>query len=140
MADTIDPARRSENMRRIRSRGMKPEMTVRKLIHGLGYRYRLHAKDLPGKPDIVFRGRKKVIFVHGCFWHQHADSKCRIARMPQSRQDYWIPKLERNCARDKQNQGKLRRMGWGVLVIWECQTDKPEVLTRRIERFLGPAR
>src|SRR5262245_61421886 len=98
--DKLTPKRRSENMRRIRSRDMEPELIVRRLVHGMGYRYRLHVKKFPGSPDIVFSRLRKVIFVHGCFWHQHEDPRCKISRMPKSNLDYWKPKLERNHARD----------------------------------------
>ena len=135
--DTISPERRSENMRRIRSKDMKPEMAVRRLVHGMGYRYRLHGAKLPGKPDIVFTRRQKVIFVHGCFWHQHGSKKCPITRKPKSNRDYWLPKLERNRARDIENQKKLRGMGWDCLVIWECQVTGLDALEERIRSFLG---
>ena len=129
----MTPTRRSEIMSGIRSKGMKPEMTVRRQLHSVGYRYRLHRRDLPGKPDLVFSGRRKVIFVHGCFWHQHADPACRIARRPKSNREYWIPKLERNVARDSENRARLREMGWKVCVIWECEV-------RAGSRFLDKAR
>src|SRR5260221_9042466 len=101
MTDKISVARRSENMRRIKSKGMKPELAVRSLIHSMGYRFRLHRKDLPGKPDIVLPRLKEVIFIHGCFWHQllHPDPSCKDARLPKSNLEYWIPKLERNRER-----------------------------------------
>ena len=121
MADTVTPKRRSEIMSSIRSKGMVPEMTVRRMLHSMGYRYRLHRGDLPGKPDLVFPARRKVIFVHGCFWHQHADPMCRIFRKPKSNREYWLPKLERNVARDAEHQARLRELGWEVLVIWECE-------------------
>ncbi len=105
----------------IRSKGMKPEMTVRRLLHSMGYRYRLHRRDLPGKPDLVFPGRRKVIFVHGCFWHQHADPSCKIVRRPKSNREYWLPKLEQNVIRDAENRARLEELGWQVLVIWECE-------------------
>jgi DNA mismatch endonuclease, patch repair protein len=123
-------------MGRVRSENTKPELIVRKLAHGLGYRFRLHRKDLPGKPDLVFAGRRKVIFVHGCFWHQHSCK--RGARKPATRQEYWLAKLQRNVTRDKRVVRQLRRAGWGVMVIWECQT-RPGGLDRlasRITRFL----
>src|SRR5437588_5757441 len=101
---------RSENMRAIRSKGMRPELAVRSLIHRLGYRFRLHRKDLPGKPDLVFSSRRKVIFVHGCFWHQHAG--CREGRVPGTRRDYWGSKLRRNQERDAENQARLEEAGW----------------------------
>ena len=100
MADTISSERRSKNMAHIKSKDMKPEMAVRRLIHSMGYRYRLHYKHLPGKPDLVFPSRKKVIFVHGCFWHQHDCKLCPIVRKPKSNTDYWLSKLEKNIQRD----------------------------------------
>jgi DNA mismatch endonuclease (patch repair protein) len=124
-------------MRRIRSKDMLPEIKVRRLIHRMGYRYRLHVPTLPGKPDLVFPSRQKVILVHGCFWHQHRSSRCKIARMPKSNLDYWKPKLEKNQVRDANNRAKLRRQGWSIMVIWECQTDNLEKLSKRIERFLN---
>lgn len=137
--DTISSARRSRNMAAIRSTGMKPEMIVRQLVFALGYRYRLHAKDLPGRPDLVFRPRRKIIFVHGCFWHQHAKEKCLDGRRPKSNTGYWNPKLEGNVARDKHNRAALKKAGWDVLVIWDCETQSPNLKTR-IEKFLGPLR
>lgn len=134
MVDTLTREERSERMSRIRNKGTKPEMVVRRLIHGMGYRYRLHATDLPGKPDIVFRGRKKVIFVHGCYWHRHEG--CKLARLPKSRLDFWQPKLEENRERDKKNLDKLEREGWRALVIWECELADTESLRDRIARFL----
>jgi len=122
-------------MRRITSKNTKPEILVRQLVHGLGYRYRLHVKALPGRPDVVFRPRKKAIFVHGCFWHQH--SECREGRMPGSRQEYWIPKLTRNIERDQDHIQELTRLGWKTLVLWECQTSDLPKLTKKIKAFLG---
>lgn len=139
MADKISSKRRSENMAAIKSKGMKPEMAVRRLVHSIGYRYRLHARDLPGKPDLVFRPRRKVIFVHGCFWHQHAMERCLDGRRPKSNTGYWNPKLEGNVARDKRNREALTQAGWDVLVIWDCETQSPN-LQARIEKFLGPLR
>lgn len=121
----------------VRGRDTKPEMRVRRLTHALGYRYRLHRRDLPGKPDIVFGPRRKVIFVHGCFWHRHPDPACKLARLPKSRQDFWFPKLERNRARDERNKAMLTEMGWDVLEIWECETADAEALAEKIKRFLG---
>jgi len=123
-------------MSAIRSKNMKPEMLVRRLVYSLGYRYRLHKKDLPGKPDLVFGPRRKVIFVHGCFWHQHADPDCKDGRLPKSRLEYWIPKLERNTSRDKANLAALEELGWKTLVVWECETKDLEVLQIRISQFL----
>ncbi len=125
---------RSANMRAIRSAGMKPEMLVRRLVHGLGYRYRLHRHDLPGRPDLVFAARRKIIFVHGCFWHQHGG--CQLAHTPRSNVDYWRPKLARNAARDAAHLSALKEDGWRVLVIWECQTKSSAKLSRKLEKFL----
>jgi len=121
-------------MSRVRSEGTKPEMIVRRLVHGLGYRYRLHGRSLPGTPDLVFASRKKVIFVHGCFWHRHP--RCKNTRLPKSRLDFWKPKLEGNRRRDLRNQRKLRRLGWDFLVLWECETKDVEELAERIVAFL----
>jgi DNA mismatch endonuclease (patch repair protein) len=132
--DKLTPERRSANMRAIRSKGMKPEMVVRRLVHTLGYRYRLHRKDLPGKPDLAFVGRRKAIFVHGCFWHQH--SGCRDGRPPSSNQQYWIPKLERNAERDAKAVRDLSERGWKTLVVWECETESKPDLERRLRSFL----
>lgn len=124
MADRVTAAQRSENMRRIRSRGTEPERRVRQIAHSLGLRFRLHRKGLPGTPDLVFVRHKKIILVHGCFWHQHKD--CRYARLPRTRQDYWLPKLARNIQRDAENRAALEAQGWQVLEIWECQTRDPD--------------
>jgi len=140
MADKVSPEQRSRNMSKIKSRGMKPEMAVRRLAHGLGYRYRLHRHDLPGRPDMVFPGRRKIIFVHGCFWHQHPDPECKLAHRPRSNSDYWGPKLRRNQERDTEHQLRLREIGWDVLVVWECEVKTDSRLSERITRFLnGPA-
>ena len=136
MVDTVTAKRRSEIMSNIRAKGMKPEMAIRRLTHAMGYRYQLHRKDLPGKPDLVFPGRRKVIFMHGCFWHQHPDTTCRIARLPQSNQHYWLPKLERNVARDAEHQTQLAELGWDVLVIWECDVGANDGIADRIRDFL----
>lgn len=111
-------------------------MMVRSLVHSMGYRYRLHAPDLPGKPDLVFRSRKKVIFVHGCFWHQHGKSSCLDGRMPKSRLEYWEAKLARNINRDQQNLEALLSMGWSVLTVWECETKPPGELKEILQNFL----
>ena len=138
MTDRLSPEDRSRNMAAIRSKGMKPERIVRSLVHRMGYRYRLHRKGLPGKPDLVFGPRRKVIFVHGCFWHQHDDPACKIARKPKSNQGYWDEKLARNVARDKRNQAGLEAQGWSVLIIWECETKDVEALKGILQRFLSP--
>ncbi|MDR6293765.1 DNA mismatch endonuclease (patch repair protein) [Inquilinus ginsengisoli] len=121
-------------MRRIRSKDTAPEMAVRRLLHGMGYRYRLHRKDVPGKPDLIFAGRRKVIFIHGCFWHQHAG--CREGRLPKSNAAYWLPKLERNQARDKAALEHLAASGWDALVVWECETKDLNASARKLRNFL----
>lgn len=136
--DKISKERRSQNMRAIRSGGTVPEMTVRRMVHAMGHRYRLHARDLPGKPDLVFRPRRKAIFVHGCFWHQHDDPACLDGRKPRSNTGYWDAKLARNVTRDRENQAKLRAAGWDVLVIWDCETHDTGALRARLEAFLAP--
>ena len=133
--DTLSPAQRSERMGRVRSKHTRPELTVRKLVHSLGFRYRLHRKDLPGNPDLAFPGRHKLIFVHGCFWHRHGP-RCPLTRLPKSKLDFWAPKLEQNKKRDEKNQRRLRAQGWDSLVIWECQLKDNEALIRRITKFL----
>lgn len=134
MADTLAPRARSERMSLVRGVDTKPEMAVRRIVWNLGFRYRLHAKELPGRPDIVFRPREKAIFVHGCFWHRHAG--CKNCRSPKSRQSFWLPKLAENRRRDSRNQRALRRKGWTFLVVWECELEKPGLVARRIQRFL----
>jgi len=136
--DSLSKEERSEIMARVRSKNMRPELFVRKLVFALGYRYRLHARDLPGCPDLVFRPRRKVIFVHGCFWHRHAN--CALARMPKSRLDFWAPKLEGNRERDEKNKRTLHREGWKVLTVWECELDDAKRLDTRIRRFLDAQR
>jgi len=129
--DTLTPERRSALMARIRSKDTGPEMIVRRLVHGMGYRYRLHRRGLPGTPDLVFPARSKVIFVHGCFWHMH--SKC--VRLPKTRTHYWGPKLEANRKRDLAARRKLRALGWKALIIWECEL-RGDDLAERIATFL----
>jgi DNA mismatch endonuclease (patch repair protein) len=124
-------------MRRIRSRDTSAEMIVRRMVHAMGYRYRLHVAALPGKPDIVLPRLAKIIDVRGCFWHQHAG--CADSHIPASRADYWRPKLLGNRARDAANVRALRKLGWRILVVWECETKSPAKLSRRIARFLGEA-
>ncbi|WP_343613251.1 DNA mismatch endonuclease Vsr [Novosphingobium sp.] len=136
MADTLSTNARSERMARIRGRDTKPEMLVRRMLHAMGYRYRLQAKDLPGRPDIVMRKRRKAIFVHGCFWHRHPDPECRLARLPKSRLDFWLPKLDGNRARDLANVEKLKTMGWRVLIVWECELGRREQLSNTLRRFI----
>lgn len=112
-------------------------MAVRRLVHGMGYRYRLHGKTLPGKPDLVFASRRKVIFVHGCFWHQHPKAGCLDGRPPRSNRGYWRPKLARNKERDRLAQAALKKLGWSVCVIWECETKNEARLKRRLIAFLS---
>jgi len=132
--DPLSPEERSERMRKIKASGTKPELLVRRLVRELGFRYRLGGLGLPGKPDLVFKGRKKVIFVHGCFWHQHG---CGHYKQPKTRLDFWLPKLHANVERDRRVQAELRSLGWGVLVVWECETRGDlEKLKRRIRNFL----
>jgi DNA mismatch endonuclease (patch repair protein) len=132
--DPLSRKQRSERMSRIRAVDTKPEMRVRRLVWSLGFRYRLHSSKLPGRPDLVFSSRRKVIFIHGCFWHQHP--KCRQYRMPKSKLDFWLPKLTRNAERDLNNQKSIRAMGWKYLVVWECELRNP-ALPRRVVKFLG---
>lgn len=134
--DRIGKAARSRNMAAIKGKDTKPEMIVRRLLYSLGYRYRLHRKDIPGRPDIVFIGRRKAIQVHGCFWHQH--SGCKAAHVPLSRLEYWQPKLARNVVRDTASQEALSAAGWDVLVLWECEIKRGVDIQDRLVRFLGP--
>jgi DNA mismatch endonuclease, patch repair protein len=135
MTDRISKARRSANMRAVRSRNTRPEVVVRQIAFRLGYRFRLHRRDLPGKPDIAFPGRQKVIFVHGCFWHQHKG--CRRATVPKSNTRFWLPKLARNTARDAEQLTAIRKRGWRALIVWECEIKNQRRLGTKMERFLG---
>jgi DNA mismatch endonuclease (patch repair protein) len=119
-------------MKAVRRKDTAPEMRVRRLLHGAGYRYRLHVTGLPGSPDIVFPSRRKVIFVHGCFWHGH---DCRAGRPPQSRTDYWLPKIARNQQRDSLALSELSRMGWDSIIVWQCEAGG-EPLLRRLQCYL----
>ena len=131
--DNLSIEQRSNLMSRVRSKDSVAEMTVRQTVHRLGFRYRLHIRSLPGCPDLVFPSRKKIIFVHGCFWHGH---NCRAGQnRPSSKRSYWEDKLNRNAARDRSNAARLRRAGWKVLSIWECQVRKGN-LARRLKTFL----
>jgi len=136
--DRISSTDRSTLMARIRKKNTKPELAVRRLAHRLGYRFRLHQGDLPGTPDLVFRSRRKVVFVHGCFWHQHRG--CGLARMPKTRLNYWKPKFARNKAHDHAVRARLRRKGWSSIVVWECQANNVALITNMLSRFLGSAR
>lgn len=124
---------RSENMRRIKSRDTAPEMLLRRLVHGMGYRYRLHRRDVPGTPDLAFAGRRKAIFLHGCFWHAHG---CKKAHTPKSNTAYWSSKLQRNKSRDAAQALALAAIKWKRLVIWECELDKPNKVRGQVKRFL----
>jgi len=135
MADVLTPQQRSFNMSRIRNRDTKPEKIVRSIVHALGYRYRLHKPDLPGKPDVVLVRHRKIIDVHGCFFHMH---KCRYGKVvPVTNAKFWRTKRLSNVERDRRNLRALRREGWKVLIVWECETKQPTSLQRRIERFLA---
>ena len=137
MADVLTAEQRSYCMSRIRGKDTNPELIVRKILHALGYRYRLHDRSLPGSPDLVFPGKQKVLFVHGCFWHRH---NCRYGRViPKTRRAFWQRKLDGNRQRDKKNRQLLRNQGWNVLVVWECQLRKQDWLLERLCDFLdGP--
>jgi DNA mismatch endonuclease, patch repair protein len=137
MADTRSPAQRSRIMASVRQRNTGPEWAIRRLLHSRGYRYRLHAKHLPGKPDIVFPRWRKAIFVHGCFWHGH---DCSKGRAPKSRLEYWGPKLVANRRRDERVIAELAELGWKVLIVWQCETKDVETLLEKLWVFLqsGP--
>lgn len=134
MTDSVSPKKRSEIMRSVGSQNTRPEVATRRLLHGLGYRFRIHRRDLPGTPDIVFPSRKKVIFVHGCFWHGH---RCRYGKLPKSRLDYWRPKINGNRKRDAKKIKLLREAGWAAAVIWQCELRTQSGLTTKLKSFLG---
>ncbi len=135
MTDVHSSTKRSYNMSRIRNSHTGPEKAVRSLLHRSGYRFRLHAKDLPGKPDIVFRRMRKVIFVHGCFWHMHSCPNGQVT--PETNSEFWKEKREANVERDKRNEENLRESGWGVAIVWECEIKKDKKkLLKRLEAFL----
>lgn len=137
MIDRVSEERRSYIMSRVGSKNTGPEMVVRRLLHRLGYRYRLHRRDLPGSPDIVFRRRRKVIFVHGCFWHGH---ECKRGHLPKSKVTYWGQKIAVNRGRDARNVEELNADGWECLVVWQCELTDRESLETRLAAFLGPAK
>ena len=126
---------RSRNMSAIKSKNTKPEIAVRKLLHSMGYRFRLHRKDLPGSPDIVLPKYKKVIFVHGCFWHRHQN--CKYASNPKTRREFWEKKFKENIERDKKTQEKLKNLGWKTKIVWECEIKKQDKLIKKLEDFLN---
>ena len=134
MADTVTPDQRSRIMAQVKSKDTKPELLVRSLLHRLGYRFRLHRKDLPGKPDIVLPRHRKAIFVHGCFWHGHTG--CKRSARPTSRADYWNAKIDRNMQRDATATAQLAALGWTVLTLWECELRPAEALNDRLHGFL----
>jgi DNA mismatch endonuclease (patch repair protein) len=136
LMDNLTPEARSLQMSLVRSKDTKPELKARRLIHRLGFRYRLHRAELPGKPDLVFSSRRKVIFVHGCFWHGH---NCKLGRMPKSNLDYWRNKIAANMARDRKTLLSLRELGWKCLTVWECNLNDEDSLAERIRRFLESA-
>lgn len=133
--DTLTPEQRSERMARVRGRDTKPELLVRRLLHSRGYRYRLHDRRLPGRPDLVFARRRKVVFVHGCFWHRH--DGCALARVPKTRLDFWVPKLEANRSRDIRQLAALKELGWDAMIVWECELRDLEALVVKLENFLN---
>src|SRR4051812_19262745 len=132
--DTRTTEQRSRIMAAVPQRHSRPELAIRRALHAAGYRYRLHARNLPGTPDIVFPARKKVVFVHGCFWHGH---RCSKGRLPKSREDYWHTKITTNKKRDRRTERALRRIGWRSLVVWQCEVKEPITLLQRMRRFLA---
>lgn len=138
MVDRLSPEARSQNMARITGKDTSPEMAVRKLLHQMGYRYRLHVRGLPGRPDIAFPGRRKAVLVHGCFWHRHPG--CRYAYTPKSRTEFWQRKFDQNVERDARNTRALAERGWKALVVWECEVRDVQPLRDRLRSFLGLVR
>lgn len=134
MADNLSKKRRSWNMSRVRSKDTKPELLVRSILHRNGFRFRLHKKELPGKPDIVLSKYRTIIFVHGCFWHQHKN--CPDATVPKTRTDFWLHKFSQNMERDRKVQAALRKLGWNIIIVWECETLKPDRILNRLQRKL----
>ncbi|SED69160.1 very short patch repair endonuclease [Pseudomonas costantinii] len=135
-ADIVTPEQRSQNMSRIKGKNTKPEMIVRSACHDLGFRYRLHRKDLPGTPDLAFPKHRLCLFVHGCFWHSHPG--CKYAYTPKSRLDFWLPKLAKNVERDMKAKRALEGSGWRVSIIWECQTKNRDTLRAEIQKMINP--
>jgi len=132
--DNLSPKKRSWNMSRIKNRDTRPEITVRSLLHRMGYRFRLHRKDLPGRPDIVLPKYNTIIFVHGCFWHRHKN--CRFAYTPKSNIEFWTEKFNKNIRRDAENKAELERLGWNVRIIWECEVNNQKNLKEIIQKSL----
>lgn len=135
MTDHVHRDKRSLIMAAVHSKNTKPELAVRKIAHSLGYRYRLHVADLPGKPDLVFPARRKIILVNGCFWHRHP--RCRYATSPKTRPAFWLKKFCTNVARDLRTRRQLRKLGWSILTIWQCELKNPQKLEVRIDEFLA---
>lgn len=135
--DRLTPERRSWLMSRVRGKDTKPELAVLRALRRLGKKPKRHAADLPGTPDFVFPRLKKAIFVHGCFWHRHAAKSCARARMPKSKRAFWRTKLNANRRRDRRKRAALKSLGWGSIVVWECQLDRPERVGARLARYLG---
>ena len=133
--DIVDQATRSRMMSRIRGKDTRPELAVRRIAHRLGYRFRLHRRNLPGSPDLVFPGRRKVVFVHGCYWHRHPG--CRLAYSPKSNMEFWAAKFERNVARDEEVLTLLQRQDWDPMVIWECKSGDSDTVAARLSAHLG---
>jgi DNA mismatch endonuclease, patch repair protein len=135
--DRLTPERRSALMAKVRGKDTAPEMIVRRLLHSMGFRYRLHRRSLPGAPDIVFPSRKKVIWIHGCYWHHHGG--CRLATVPKTNRKFWIAKFKKNVARDKSNANSIAALGWKSLTIWQCELKQQRTVVRRLRKFLGPS-
>ena len=137
MVDTLTTEQRSAVMASIKGANTGPEMFVRRALHARGYRYRVHGRGLPGKPDLVFKKRRAAVFVHGCFWHRHG---CKKTTMPKSRQDYWQEKFAKNVARDQRNVAQLAEDGWRIYIVWECEISRDEAIIDQLVAFLGPPR
>ena len=135
MADNLTEAQRKRNMSNIRSRNTKPELVVRSIIHKLGFRFRLHARHLPGKPDIVLPRHKKIVLVHGCFWHMHTCKRGNV--FPQTNEPYWATKRHRNVERDRLNKSSYKKAGWRTLIVWECETRDIAKLSGNLSKFLN---
>lgn len=136
--DNISTGERSHVMSLVKSKDTKPELFIRKFIHSKGFRFRIHDKRLPGKPDIVLKKYRTVVFVHGCFWHGHKSTKCKLARIPKSNVEFWSTKIANNAIRDSRNKRALRKLGWKVLQIWECQVKSPAMLNKLINDITHP--
>lgn len=136
MVDTLTSEQRSQLMSRIRGKDTKPEMLLRRALHRMGYRYRIHAKHLPGNPDLVFASRRKAVWVHGCFWHWHRTADCPIGKIPKSRSEYWLAKLKRNSTRDVEKQAELQALGWETMVVWECSL-RPKCRERTLREVVN---